>query len=201
MACTQTASLPPASSRRCSLRRWSGRTGCAAPWLLLAGFRLALPPPRPPPPRPPPPRPRRGRAGGEHAEEPAGAGERDARAMGDYDDVSFLGGLLDDPHDQRLVAGSCRRQHRGRRPALRVDGHAAYRLQDAGDQARRVLRLGDGLRGHARLLGGLDYDLFVRVAEPELLRYRPAHLLTTRAQAPRDADDPGRHRRSALRYC
>ena len=23
---------PPASSRRCSPRRWSGRTGCAAPW-------------------------------------------------------------------------------------------------------------------------------------------------------------------------
>src|SRR3972149_275597 len=61
-------------------------------------------------------------------------------------------------------------------------------------RARAGARLGHGPRGHARLLGGLDYDLFVGVAEPEALRYRPAHLLATRAQGPRDADDPRRHR-------
>src|SRR3990172_3520979 len=142
--CPREARLPPTSSRRCSRRRSSWRTGCAAPWLLLAGFRLVLPPCRGQdqpggerrgqdvrvhhqvvvggqllaeavePAQVPPPlavrlidslprlglahpgfadqslRPHGWRAGDEHAEEPAGAGERDARAMRDYNYIPFL---------------------------------------------------------------------------------------------------------------
>src|SRR3989304_5304888 len=92
------------------------------------------------------------------------SGQVDAGAMSNDHYLPLSGGLPDDLHDQVLVGGQAERWVVGGRHDGPHEGYhrqASHSVQDANDQARRVLRLGHGLGRHPRLFGGPPDDLLV----------------------------------------